>query len=767
MILTLLAAVPVFGSTPVASAEPSDPFTFVVIPDTQNYSYSERHGTIAQQAQWVVDQRDALDIAFVAQVGDLVSNWDSGSQWPRVSTGLKILDDAGVPNSVLPGNHDFDNTTGASPLYDQYFPPSRYVGAAWTPTTARYGGYLGQNLFGTDPINRQNMNSFSLFSAGGRDFLVLNLEWEAPGYALDWGRKVLAAHPNRIAILSTHSFLTLQGTRKTSAERPGGTSQAGLWNDFVSQQCSIALVVAGHEHDGDLGESRRTDQNRCGKPVVQAMSNYQDRANGGDGWLRYYTFSPADNTISARTYSPKLGRYETDDNSQFTLPFELSTVSSPPPPSAVVSDTFTRTLSTGFGAADTGQSWSTSGSAASYSVSGGLGRTSVPVGGSRSATLPTVSVLDPRVSVEMTATPAGTGSGLYTSVLGRVVGADSYRAKLKILPSGALRLSVIRFLGSVETTLSSTALGAVATAGQPLRLDLQVSGTTPTTIRAKAWPLSASEPTNWQVTATDSSVALQRAGGAGLYNYLSGTATAAAAIAFDGFTVRDVGVATPPPPPPPPPPTDVLATDAFGRTVTGGWGAADTGGNWSVAGTASRYSVAGGTGVMAISTPGTSTDASIGTISSTATELRADLAWNRTASAGTLYSSLVVRRVTATSDYRAKVVVAANGRLQLQLVRRVNGAETTLAAAVVGTFVQSPGTRYTVAVQAVGTGPTTLRAKLWPVGGTEPGWLLTTQDGATGLQAAGGIGVVSYESSSATAPVTMTVDELRVQRVVL
>ena len=150
------------------------------------------------------------------------------------------------------------------------------------------------------------MDNFALFSAGGRDFLVLNLEWEAPQYALDWADRVLAAYPDRIAIMATHSFVGLNGPRRTTAERPGGTPANTMWTNFVFQQCSIRLVLNGHFHNGNLGEANRSDLNRCGQPVQQILTDYQDRANGGDGWLRYYTFDPAANTMTATTYSPKL-----------------------------------------------------------------------------------------------------------------------------------------------------------------------------------------------------------------------------------------------------------------------------------------------------------------------------------------------------------------------------------------------------------------------------------------------------------------------------
>ena len=33
--------------------------------------------------------------------------------------------------------------------------------AAWNSPTTAYGGYFGQNQFGPDPANRQNMNNYA------------------------------------------------------------------------------------------------------------------------------------------------------------------------------------------------------------------------------------------------------------------------------------------------------------------------------------------------------------------------------------------------------------------------------------------------------------------------------------------------------------------------------------------------------------------------------------------------------------------------------
>ena len=37
--------------------------------------------------------------------------------------------------------------------------------------------------------------------------------------------------------------------------------------------------------NGDLSEANRSDLNSCGQPVQQLLTDYQDRPNGGDGWL--------------------------------------------------------------------------------------------------------------------------------------------------------------------------------------------------------------------------------------------------------------------------------------------------------------------------------------------------------------------------------------------------------------------------------------------------------------------------------------------------
>ena len=50
-------------------------------------------------------------------------------------------------------------------------------------------------------------------------------------------------------------------------------------------------------------------------------------------------------------------------------------------------------------------------------------------------------------------------------------------------------------------------------------------GTSPTTIRMRAWADGTAEPTTWQYTRTDSTASLQAAGSVGVRAYLAAGAT--------------------------------------------------------------------------------------------------------------------------------------------------------------------------------------------------------------------------------------------------
>ncbi|WP_298462718.1 PKD domain-containing protein, partial [uncultured Cellulomonas sp.] len=203
------------------------------------------------------------------------------------------------------------------------------------------------------------------------------------------------------------------------------------------------------------------------------------------------------------------------------------------------SDAFGRTVSSGWGSAEQGGTWTSSVNAAvRQSVSGGAGKhTVLKPGHLGTALLAGTATTDADVRVDVVLDKVADGGGLYASVIGRNVGTSGdYRARLKVQASGAVTLMASR----ANTTLKSATLtGLRYTAGTKLSVRLQVTGTSPTTIRAKAWKAGTPEPAAWLVTTTDTTVALQKAGTVGASTYVSASArNLPVAVGYDDLAVR-------------------------------------------------------------------------------------------------------------------------------------------------------------------------------------------------------------------------------------
>ena len=204
------------------------------------------------------------------------------------------------------------------------------------------------------------------------------------------------------------------------------------------------------------------------------------------------------------------------------------------------------------------------------------------------------------------------------------------------------------------------------------------------------------------------------------------------------------------------------AKDAFGRTTANGWGSADLGGAWTVSGTASRWSVGNGVGSVNL-TAGNGGTANLPSVSKTDTEVAATLSTSKVATGGGQYLSVIARQFSTNNDYRSKLQVRSDGTVTVVLTKMVAGAETALSSTVVlpGVTVAA-NDKLRVRTQAVGTSPTTLRAKVWKDGTPEPSaWTVTATDNTSGFQVAGSVGFYLYLSSGATNPPTLfNVDDL-------
>jgi PKD repeat protein len=254
-----------------------------------------------------------------------------------------------------------------------------------------------------------------------------------------------------------------------------------------------------------------------------------------DGTIASYAWSFGDGgtatgSTASHTYS-QAGTYDvtltvTDDDGATATRTEQVSVSVEAAPFAL--DTFSRAVTGGWGSAETGGAWTRIGSTTNFSVADGVGviRMGAP-GSGPGMQLLGVSSTDTDVRARVGADKSATGGGTYLTVQPRLVpGGDRYYADVRLLSTGGATLILGRAVGGAETNLQSrTVTGLTVQPGQLLHVRAQAFGTSPTTFRAKVWATGTPEPDAWTASVTDSTAALQVAGGIGLRTYLSGSAT--------------------------------------------------------------------------------------------------------------------------------------------------------------------------------------------------------------------------------------------------
>ncbi len=320
-----VASLGMAGTPAAVMANDSEPWTLVLMPDTQRYAARpEWFEGFTSQTQWIVNNLESRNIKAVLHLGDITDN-NTTTQWSQAKLAMSILD-GHVPYMLTAGNHDYGtngNAANRQTLINNYFK------ATDNPLNdPAKGGTLG-GTFEPDRLE----NAWYTFSAGGHDFLVLSLEFGPRDQVVEWADQVVAAHPNHHAILLTHAYLYSDDTRYDwqakgasqswnphsygVANQPGGVNDGEeLWQKLVKKHPNFILTVNGHVLNDGVGFL--VSENDFGREVNQMLFNTQMEANGGNGWLRLLEFHP-DGTVQVKTYSPWLNQWKTDSANQFTF----------------------------------------------------------------------------------------------------------------------------------------------------------------------------------------------------------------------------------------------------------------------------------------------------------------------------------------------------------------------------------------------------------------------------------------------------------------
>ncbi|MBN2210120.1 MAG: metallophosphoesterase [Sedimentisphaerales bacterium] len=288
-------------------------WTLAVLPDIQHQSQYCPGLSLAQTA-WLVLNKERFNIAYALYLGDL-TNHNVPAEWENVKAAVSLLNGK-LPYALVQGNHDCGKNGRAATrdsLINEYFPVKTY--RDW-PT---FGGVMEEGHI---------ENSFHLFDAGGRKWIVIALEWAPRDETAAWANEVMQKHPDRLGILITHAYLYYDSQRydHTAAEQTWNphtyktplsiNDGQELWDKLIRKN-NFAFVINGHVLKNGTGY--RADKNDAGKTVHQILCNYQMRDLGGEAYMRLMEFLPDGKTVKVRSYSPLWDRLLTQEDQQFTI----------------------------------------------------------------------------------------------------------------------------------------------------------------------------------------------------------------------------------------------------------------------------------------------------------------------------------------------------------------------------------------------------------------------------------------------------------------
>lgn len=289
--------------------------------DTQYYSrYEDLNFLYESVVRYAAEAYAAGEIGYALHTGDLVDQTDSAEtarkQYAFASAMQKMLDDAGVPNGVVAGNHDIRHTSADYSYYREYFNEARYADMPC------YGGGLDDNA-----------SHFDLVSIGGYDFVILYLGCylENDPATLAWANEVLRTYSGRNAVIATHEYLNKH------AQWSGDRAEV-IWNELVVPNDNVKLILCGH-NEGAADRLRQVgDSDRY---VLELLADYQFAELGegpqhvengmtcdGEGFVRLLRFTRGGQLLVS-TYSPAYDKWNYYPEYVDSLVYDLDLIETP------------------------------------------------------------------------------------------------------------------------------------------------------------------------------------------------------------------------------------------------------------------------------------------------------------------------------------------------------------------------------------------------------------------------------------------------------
>lgn len=306
----------------------SDSDTVVWITDTQYYSnFEDLHSVYELILNYSVELYNNGQAGYLIHTGDIVDTYSPASkaneEWVFADKVHKILDASGMPNGVLAGNHDTNNTPADFSYFTRYFGKDRFYGNNW------YGGSLDDNTCHYDLVTISGVDYLFMYLGNGA---------EDSERTIAWANAVCKAYPERTVIICVHAYLDVDGEYVYNPQSPNTYLHSRaheIMEYIIEPNENIAAVFCGHVHGACRVQRTVGDE---GRYIWEILSDYQyaevgidpqHKANGcaldGEGYLRLVTFGE-NGYMKQTTYSPLRDDFNFFDDDKDTFEVTLSSV---------------------------------------------------------------------------------------------------------------------------------------------------------------------------------------------------------------------------------------------------------------------------------------------------------------------------------------------------------------------------------------------------------------------------------------------------------
>lgn len=274
-------------------------YSFMVVGDTQKVNYHDPEN-FHLIYDYVANSIEEKNVKFVMGLGDITDK-STPEEWARATESIYQLDGK-VRYSMARGNNGHDSKE----TFEKAFPMSKYA----------------DQIAGSFEGNMRNV--YHTFEVGQVKYLVLVLDCSVTDEALDWANQVVAAHPDRNVIVTTHLYMTYSGHRIEAGEYLADTGNSGynIWDKLLRKHENISLLLCGHAPCDQIVTVQSEGDH--GNTVTQMLLDPQavDISEGSSGLVATFYFSEDGKDVTVEYYSPIKEKYFLTVN-QFSFQLDL------------------------------------------------------------------------------------------------------------------------------------------------------------------------------------------------------------------------------------------------------------------------------------------------------------------------------------------------------------------------------------------------------------------------------------------------------------